>query len=438
MPAINTEFPLKSSDFKYSPVIGEESIHFTSAYNMTNMTETRDLMHMFAAYDWVMWFCVLTTMFIVINLLMLGRHLLQKKKGIAEPTWIVTMFMLDQDYLHEVNAFLYVLSISLTFFSYFNTQYMLNNMSTDMIVILDPEVIQSYDDIISRENYTATWLKHYSDHEEFKNAPVGSIEHDVWQKALYVRKRTGRNFMLDFARDPFESAEFIVKHRGVYTMKFKSTYTTTIFLSGLSEDYDMKDLRFLIRKDPRAKSHLLAYPMSPKITKEKRGHINRRMQRMFETGIIERGMHFIWDGLGYHKPSIQEKFSDVILRNTAPSPSIGLINVRLVFAVMGIMICFTCTVLIIEMCHTSARPAFLSCVRRVKVTSLLIFGDVKRRMVMIVMKGQQVDSQPTPQVTNNKLKANMRRKLVTVNVDPKKGINLNELKKELPKKNCKA
>ena len=138
-----SKFPLKGN-FKYSSILGDEKLLMASQYNISRVEVTRDIIFMFTTYSFSMWIAISSTMIILMIVLSTGRYLLEEKRGIGEPIWIVMMFMLDRAYLDERNNFLLSLSIFMSCFSFFLTQYMLNGMSTDMIVIKDPIVVKSF------------------------------------------------------------------------------------------------------------------------------------------------------------------------------------------------------------------------------------------------------------------------------------------------------
>ena len=89
---------------------------------------------------------------------------------------------------------------------------MLNLIGTDLVVILEPEVIRDYQDILDREigSIRLPFLKGVSEVEFFKDAPDGSPEYEVWKRALVVEKYDKP----EYYKELFDQKEtFFLKHR---------------------------------------------------------------------------------------------------------------------------------------------------------------------------------------------------------------------------------
>ena len=192
-----SEYPLEG-DFKFMPIVGEQQMLITSAYNMTRVGVTQDIINLFSTYNRTVWIGILSVFVTLIALLTIGRCLLENKKNILESMWIISMFALDKDYLIEINNFLIIFSTFLSFFCFFMTQCLLNGMSTDMVVIPDPMVVQSFQDIIDLDHVSPAFLIEAPDYEQFKKAAIGTIEWKVWQKGLKLENREKKAIPSEF------------------------------------------------------------------------------------------------------------------------------------------------------------------------------------------------------------------------------------------------
>ena len=60
-------------------------------------------------------------------------------------------------------------------------------MSTDLVVMPEPETLDTYKDLLNRDNMTVNWVSLTSEHLDFMNAEPGSVERRLWEekKALF-------------------------------------------------------------------------------------------------------------------------------------------------------------------------------------------------------------------------------------------------------------
>lgn len=63
---------------------------------------------------------------------------------------------------------------------------MLNMMRADLVVIEEPIVVKSYQDIIDREDVHITFLKGVEEIYFFKYAKERTLEHEIWKKTIIV------------------------------------------------------------------------------------------------------------------------------------------------------------------------------------------------------------------------------------------------------------
>ena len=177
IPMLEFEYPLETEDFLYTTLGRGDILSMLSGYNKTTESMDRDLIELLATFSPIQWLYVWAVLTVFSVILFLARkHVYGHKR--AESIWIVSMFYLDQDYLDEVTFFLKILSIAMSFFSFFTMQYMQNSANTDLVTKKDPIAIKSFEDILERPDVKVFWITGYL--KPFKFAPKGSIERKIW------------------------------------------------------------------------------------------------------------------------------------------------------------------------------------------------------------------------------------------------------------------
>ena len=174
-------FPLNGTNFSYTPIINEERVTMGTAYNTTTVITRHDLIEMLGTFNWWQWMLILLVLFIFFLVLRYGQMWV---KGVKKPdaAWIVTMFFINQDYLNEINSFLKIMSITMSFFTFFVLNYMLNATNTDLATQKDPVAAKDYDAFWD-QNIKPLWAEGHPVLKYFMQAKEGSIEARVLKHA---------------------------------------------------------------------------------------------------------------------------------------------------------------------------------------------------------------------------------------------------------------
>ena len=69
-------------------------------------------------------------------------------------------------------------------------------MSTDIVVVDKPDVMNTYDDILNRPGISTLFFKPLSDYEHFRDADKGSKEYKLWN-VMTTERRTEAEIMMD-------------------------------------------------------------------------------------------------------------------------------------------------------------------------------------------------------------------------------------------------
>ena len=295
---------------------------------------------------------------ILLCLLFVGRILLEKKKGIMEPIWIVSMFSLEQDYLKETNRFLYVFSATITFFWFFIMQYLTNMMSTELVVVKDPKAILSYQDIIESENSRPIFPKSWLDHEEFELALEGTIERTVWKTGM-SRVNEDRDKLFDaLDYDVMGKWYRIIAQESVYIQRYSTIKFVLLYFLRL-RDEAMKtdeariyeDLRFILTSDPAARRFPQSFVFSPFIDEKIYSRIFRKTRMYTEGGLPDKVLASVLADYLPQTQSMLEAFSSKIQVIPPPQPDLSISNMILTLKVMADAIIFSAFVVIIELLY---------------------------------------------------------------------------------------
>ena len=385
------KYPLKG-DFLYSPILNEENLMILSTYNVSKMSSTKDIIFMFTEYSGVMWLQIFSVLLAIAIIMSIANWFSQKRFKFLDFVWTVLMFALDVDYLKEINNFLMVLSIFLSFFCFFTTQYLLNSISTDMIVIPDPIVIQSYQDIIDHDQVSPGFVKGWQDYEDFKFAEEGTIGKKVWLKGLKMEQLRNESFLMDL-----EPHALLRRRRLILNQKLASIASNYLirFAAGslaraLTDQDDYRDTRILISTDPSQKPYSVIFAGSSKIDKVFFESFIRKFRLASEAGIVIELVDRMMDTITPFSPVIKERYSDKVQKGEQKGQNNNRIRFKhiyltLIMAASG----FTIATIILYI-------EFVINLSRKKAQQLLFIkvkpADIERRNALICHPNTQKDS----------------------------------------------
>lgn len=250
--ALEVDYPLKGEKLAYTDPILSHRFHIGSAYNTTTEIETVDLFDMIHTFTLLDWVCVGSVLAVFFSILRYGQ---KKIFGVQKPQagWIVLTFFIDQDYLDEINLFLKIISITMSFFSFFVMQWFKNSMSTDLVTVTDPKSIQVYDDII-KYDAQPVWPRGHSEILDFSSAPEGTAGHQIWKHA--VKRGDGSHLVSPVVEDVLNLIPLVTDQKVVMISKEVNVKIVGYFLCGLFRDdaggFYLPDINLLNAVDPHA------------------------------------------------------------------------------------------------------------------------------------------------------------------------------------------
>lgn len=181
----------------YTVPIMEEFLTTMSAYNVTDRMESGDLIDAYLAFHWSYYVSLVVTLAIFIMVWRMCekycfRYRPKQKTEIQNarlpPSWIMTCAILDQDQFPNITHIAFkALSLLFSLFFFITIDcFMMNIMSTDLVVIEIPQVIRTYQDFLDR-NAKIIFMEGWDENNFFEHAPEGSLEKQLWDKRYMIR-----------------------------------------------------------------------------------------------------------------------------------------------------------------------------------------------------------------------------------------------------------
>ena len=167
-----------NGDFIYS-IVTEDTITIASFYNMSSESHEGNIFSMFQSVPFELWIGYGTSFFVFVTVCYVGSWLLKQR---LSALWNITCAFLDQDNFPTTSLFIAILSTVIMLCSFFMESYATNSMSTDLVTIDKPVIVNSYQDIIDREILIGL-VEQMPEYAAFKDAPDGSMEAQMFKHA---------------------------------------------------------------------------------------------------------------------------------------------------------------------------------------------------------------------------------------------------------------
>ena len=215
------EVPVNEDYDKVHPMFGifHEPLIILQGYNLTSRNHNfADILHQsMMAFTLSLWIALAVILFLIglmfkvrqfthnwqhstyfIN----GRFLpwkskptTRKNQNTSDPFFQVMSLFMHSEATDYSDAYRRVLSLVVTITSFVViTGYFCNLMSTDMVIVEKPKVLNSYQDIIDKESIIVLFAKTLTDYEYFRDAREGSIEKRMWD--IMTKERSTEDVIL--------------------------------------------------------------------------------------------------------------------------------------------------------------------------------------------------------------------------------------------------
>ena len=358
-------------------VLGELSLSILSGYHSNaeaDVSFNDFILTSMNSFDSQTWFAVLVMVSAFFGLWMTkialfpDKNHLSLRRRIAEALWDTLLLFISQestDYYKFMDRLLSIL-MTLSFFLLTNIYFGL--MSTDLVSVTKPAVINSYQDIMNRPNITPALPIMTSDHQEFEDAYEendGSIQAKFWakykDKVEMADPRSAPGKLINLMQEAFNMKRVLIMNEIAISI---SRRTTCRFKLG---NQIFPNIYTWVSKDLNARKHKKVFIMRNGMKQTPQLKLFRRkMRSLVETGLFHNLMDaVVKDGLKFSEQfslpevpysQMERCLSDQVVYAGASVDTVVLQNYYLLLAVAVVMLPASIMVLLIELyCHRNVQ-----------------------------------------------------------------------------------
>ena len=359
-------------------IMMEYSLKIMSGYHSeakANVSFNDFILTSVKSFDSQTWFSVMVLFFAFFGLWMTKRALFQNNEGdlrktVAETLWDTLLLFISQESTDYYNFLDRLLSILMTLSFFLLTTIYFGLMSTDLVSVTKPTVINSYQDIMNQPNITPVFVAMMPDTQEFEDAYVDnddSIQARFWAKYKSKKEMADPNAdprkLLDMMQEGANMKRVLIMN-GIYIDEIRRG------ICKIKTGFNVyENVYTWISRDPAARMHEAAYIMrnGMKQTPQLKA-FKRKMRSMFETGIVHSLIDAVTrDGLQstdqFSLPSaphsqVERCVSDQLVYANAFVDTVVLQNFQFLLALPVVMLPASVIVLLIEVyCHRNVQVA---------------------------------------------------------------------------------
>ena len=266
-------------------VIYEGPLSIISSYNISSTDEGIIIYADFLessldSFDILIWSLVFLSFFVFVGLLSLRRYLDPSKRNSYSPMFETFRNMIGQDRTDFEDKSGRVISFLMKLGFFLLIAYYWNLMSTDLVVVVKPQVINNYRDIMNK-NLSVGFLAVMDDLKEFEKSKEKTIQHEFWKQYRNTR------VMLDSSRDAFGGIEFLGKFGegkgAIILTSFLSTFGVKAICKIISGQPAGNHTFARMSHDPEGKQHTMGIVLRRGIYDSK---AHRRLRGLFEGNVI--------------------------------------------------------------------------------------------------------------------------------------------------------
>ena len=369
------DFPTIDYD-KVDPyqVLMEDSVKIMSGYESkieADYSFNDFILTSMKSFDSQTWFAVLVMVTAFFGLwmtkraLFLDNHHVSLRRRIAEALWDTLLLFISQESTDYDKFLDRLLSILMTLSFFFLTNIYFGLMSTDLVTVKKPTVINSYQDIMNRPNMTPIFGAIFTDTQEFEDA----YENDDSIQAKFWAKYKDKVEMLDYNADPGQTINIMMEGAGlnrVLIMNGAAIDGVRTIICRFKVGYQvLPNVYTLISTDPSARMHQKGFIIrngmknTPQLKAGKRG-----IRSAFETGIFSSARDaVVRDGLQSKAPEgphsqVERCLSNQVVYAGAFVDTVLLQNFEILLALLVVMLPASIIILLIELyCHRNLQVA---------------------------------------------------------------------------------
>lgn len=257
-----------TNDVDYTIPIYSDYLSILSMYNFSHATRNIDLMQTYLSFDLHYYIALFTTFLLLMwawNLseFVAYRISIRQKKQISRSRnsifWILLRAFLDQVRFPQLPhiSFTLIAVLSSWFFVMFICKFMMNMLSTDLVIIVKPRVFKDYGDIVRNEELKVLVVTTAIESDFFKNAAEGTMENLIWGK---------RYEMKSVSKSVIEGLILKLSHQEIVLIvrEWMAYFVGSLALSYLP-GIGMNNLRVYLVRDSTGKNFVNAFMLSKNV-----------------------------------------------------------------------------------------------------------------------------------------------------------------------------
>ena len=316
------------------------------------------LLSSFKSFSIDVWIALLVTCLVFSTLLLLQELLRSDKRKAYSALFETFAHMMQQDSTDYEDRSGRLISVNMTIGFFFILAFYLNLMSTELVVLTKPHVINNYRDVIKKENMTVGFFATLSDSYEFETAKQGSIQEEFWKKF------SGNRMVVDFSKDILVGPRIlnmIYRQDAVFILSSMLTgvlvETVCKFKDVVKDEGNMLGQTYSwISSDPEGKQHTMGLIMRQGLHTELIRKGKRRLKAMVEEGVFSKYISELQNRLHFG-PMMEGKssFSEVrkcmskqIVFNNPKVETVSVMNFQVLILACLLLFVLSFVVLIIE------------------------------------------------------------------------------------------
>ena len=376
------EFPTIDYD-KVDPyqVLMEYSIKIMSAYESKTEADysfNDFILTSMKSFDRQTWFAVLVMACAFFGLWMTKITLfpdnnhVSLRKRIAEALWDTLLLFISQESSDYYKFLDRLLSVLMTLSFFFLTNIYFGLMSTDLVTVVKPTVINSYQDIMNQPNITLVFSEMIPDTKEFEDAHEdddGSIQAKFWAKYKDTVEMLDPNSapvkMIGMMQEALDLKRVLISNGVVIDGARR-------MMCQLKIGYRLcENVYTWISTDPDARMHKMGWILrnGMKQTRQLRA-FRRKIRSMFESGTFHDALKTVTrngfestDQLSFPSAphsKVEKCLSDQVLYADASVDTVVMQNFQFLFALLVVMFSTSTIVLLMELyCHGNHQVGIL-------------------------------------------------------------------------------
>lgn len=182
--------PLMASNLKQLQPFVSDKLYLFSRYNVSTQIYAADFVKALATVFTVeLWmlislFILMFWVLIKLNVKLVGKFVHRKHKVTKDHLYRVMAQVFNDDYITTETLSMKVSSIFLTLFSFYFVTYLSLLINTDIIVVAEPSIINTYDDLLAKARIKILFMPMFDSFNPFEFADPGSKEGQIWKRSL--------------------------------------------------------------------------------------------------------------------------------------------------------------------------------------------------------------------------------------------------------------